>query len=94
LADLRITASRVRQIPLPLLIQQLIAPIAVHMMMRPAVPELSGLRVARFEDRVSLRERGHRHTAGQGLMDTWSQLRGQAASRVMISSVVSGGWKA
>ena len=38
-----IRAGRIRDIPLPLLIQQLIAPVAVHMLVRPAVPELPGL---------------------------------------------------
>ena len=38
-----IQAGRIRAIPLPLLIQQLIAPVAVHMLVRPAVPELPGL---------------------------------------------------
>jgi hypothetical protein len=38
-----ITGGRVRDIPLPLLIQQLIAPIAVHMLVRPAGPQLAGL---------------------------------------------------
>ena len=38
-----VAAGRIRELPLPLLIQQLIAPIAVHMMVRPAVPTLPGL---------------------------------------------------
>ena len=38
-----IRAGRIRDIPLPLLIQQLIAPVTVHMLVRPAVPELPGL---------------------------------------------------
>jgi AcrR family transcriptional regulator len=38
-----IQAGRIRDIPLPLLIQQLIAPVAVHMLVRPAVPQLPGL---------------------------------------------------
>jgi AcrR family transcriptional regulator len=38
-----ISAGRVRDMPLPLLIQQLIAPVAVHMLIRPAVPHLPGV---------------------------------------------------
>jgi hypothetical protein len=38
-----ITAGRVRDVPLPLLIQQLIAPIAMHMLVRPAVSALPGV---------------------------------------------------
>lgn len=38
-----IQAGRIRDLPLSLLIQQLIAPIAVHMLVRPAVPQLPGL---------------------------------------------------
>lgn len=38
-----VRAGRIRDLPLPLLIQQLIAPIAVHLLVRPAVPELQGL---------------------------------------------------
>jgi AcrR family transcriptional regulator len=39
-----ITAGRIRDLPLPLLIQQMLAPIAVHTMVRPAadnIPEIS-----------------------------------------------------
>jgi AcrR family transcriptional regulator len=36
-------AGRIRDLPLPLLIQQLIAPIAVHLLVRPAVPQLQGV---------------------------------------------------
>jgi hypothetical protein len=39
-----IAAGRIRDdLALPLLIQQLIAPIAMHMLVRPAVPALPGL---------------------------------------------------
>jgi AcrR family transcriptional regulator len=38
-----IAAGRIRDMPTPLLIQQLIAPVAVHMLIRPAVPHLPGL---------------------------------------------------
>lgn len=38
-----IEAGRIRNISLPLLIQQLIAPVAVHMLVRPAVPQLPEL---------------------------------------------------
>lgn len=38
-----VAAGRVRDLPLALLIQQLIAPVAVHMLVRPAVPALPGL---------------------------------------------------
>ncbi|HYX99646.1 MAG TPA: hypothetical protein VE908_08870 [Mycobacterium sp.] len=38
-----IRAGRIRDIPLTLLIQQLIAPVAVHMLVRPAVPQLPQL---------------------------------------------------
>jgi AcrR family transcriptional regulator len=40
-----IQAGRIRDLPLPLLIQQLIAPIAVHMLVRPAVSQLPALAV-------------------------------------------------
>lgn len=40
-----IQAGRIRELPLPLLIQQLVAPIAVHMLVRPAVSRLAGLEV-------------------------------------------------
>jgi hypothetical protein len=38
-----ITAGRIRDLPLPLLIQQMLAPIAIHTMVRPAadsIPEI------------------------------------------------------
>jgi hypothetical protein len=38
-----VTAGRVRDLPLPLLIQQMLAPIAIHTMVRPAavnIPEI------------------------------------------------------
>jgi AcrR family transcriptional regulator len=38
-----ITAGRIRDLPLPLLIQQLIAPVTMHMLVRPATPALPGL---------------------------------------------------
>lgn len=40
-----VQAGRVRDLPLPLLIQQLVAPIAVHMLLRPAVSHLPALAV-------------------------------------------------
>lgn len=39
----QIEAGRIRDIPLALLIQQLIAPVTVHMLVRPAVPQLPEL---------------------------------------------------
>ena len=38
-----VQAGRIRDLPLPLLIQQLVAPVAVHMLVRPAVSRLPGL---------------------------------------------------
>jgi AcrR family transcriptional regulator len=38
-----VAAGRIRDLPLPLLIHQLLAPIAVHMLVRPGVPKLAGL---------------------------------------------------
>ena len=38
-----ITAGHIRDLPLTLLFQLLIAPIAVHMLVRPAAPQLAGL---------------------------------------------------
>ncbi|OBI37131.1 TetR/AcrR family transcriptional regulator [Mycobacterium colombiense] len=38
-----INTGTIRELPIPLLIQQLLAPIAVHMLIRPAVPQLAGL---------------------------------------------------
>jgi AcrR family transcriptional regulator len=38
-----IAAGRIRNLPVPLLIQQLVAPIAVHLLVRPAMPQLAGL---------------------------------------------------
>lgn len=37
-----VQAGRIRDLPLPLLIQQLIAPVAVHMLVRPAASRLPG----------------------------------------------------
>jgi hypothetical protein len=44
-----VQAGRIRDLPLPLLIQQLVAPIAVHMLVRPAVPQLPGLELPDLE---------------------------------------------
>jgi AcrR family transcriptional regulator len=44
-----VQAGRIRDLPLPLLIQQLIAPIAVHMLVRPAVPQLPGLELPELD---------------------------------------------
>lgn len=38
-----VAAGRIRNIPLPLLIQQLGAPITIHMLSRPAMPQLPGV---------------------------------------------------
>ena len=38
-----VAAGRIRDLPLPLLVQQLMAPIAVHMLLRPAAPAMPGL---------------------------------------------------
>jgi hypothetical protein len=38
-----IQAGRIRELPLPLLVQQLLAPIVVHMMLRPNAANLPGL---------------------------------------------------
>jgi AcrR family transcriptional regulator len=42
-ANGEIAAGRIRDIPLPLLIHQLLAPVVVHMLVRPAVPQPPGL---------------------------------------------------
>jgi AcrR family transcriptional regulator len=39
----QIAAGRIRELPRALLIQQLVAPVAMHMLMRPATPEITGL---------------------------------------------------
>lgn len=44
-----VAAGRIRELPLPLLIQQLVAPIAVHMLVRPAVPTLPGLELPELD---------------------------------------------
>lgn len=38
-----VAAGHIRDLPLPLLVQQLMAPVAVHMLLRPAAPALPGL---------------------------------------------------
>lgn len=38
-----IQAARLRDLPLPLMIQQLIAPIAIHMLVRPTMPGIPGM---------------------------------------------------
>lgn len=40
-----VAAGRIRDIPLPLLIQQLLAPIVIHMLARPVMPQLPGVEV-------------------------------------------------
>lgn len=37
-----VDAGRIRDIPMPLLIQQLLAPVAIHMLLRPAMPQPPG----------------------------------------------------
>ncbi|HZC11333.1 MAG TPA: TetR/AcrR family transcriptional regulator [Mycobacterium sp.] len=39
----QIETGQVREIPLPLLIQQLIAPLAIHMLTRPNLPQIPGI---------------------------------------------------
>ena len=41
-----VQAGHIRDIPLPLLIQQLIAPISIHMLMRPTCPAIPGLELS------------------------------------------------
>jgi AcrR family transcriptional regulator len=38
-----VQAGRLRDLPLPLLIQQLVAPIAIHMLLRPISPQIPGI---------------------------------------------------
>ena len=40
-----VKAGRIRDVPLPLLIQQLIAPVAIHMLMRPSMHTIPGLQL-------------------------------------------------
>jgi AcrR family transcriptional regulator len=49
LAD-EITAGRIRDLPLPLLIQQLLAPIGIHTMVRPAVVNIPGVKLPELDD--------------------------------------------
>lgn len=39
----QVQAGRLRDLPLPLLIQQLVAPIAMHMLVRPVMPQIPGI---------------------------------------------------
>ncbi|MGH3724112.1 MAG: TetR/AcrR family transcriptional regulator [Mycobacterium sp.] len=38
-----VKAGRIRDLPLPLLIQQLLAPVVMHMLLRPAMPQIPGM---------------------------------------------------
>lgn len=38
-----VQSGRLRDIPLPLLIHQLVAPITIHMLVRPAIPQIPGI---------------------------------------------------
>jgi hypothetical protein len=49
LAD-EITAGRIRDLPLPLLIQQMLAPIAVHTMVRPAIDNIPEVEMPELDD--------------------------------------------
>ena len=49
LAD-EITAGRIRDLPLPLLIQQLLAPIGIHTMVRPAVVNIPGVELPELDE--------------------------------------------
>lgn len=40
-----VQAGRIRDVPLPLLLQQLIAPVVIHMLMRPTMPAIPGIEV-------------------------------------------------
>jgi AcrR family transcriptional regulator len=42
-------AGRIRDLPLPLLIQQLLAPVVIHMLLRPAMPQLPGIEVPNLD---------------------------------------------
>jgi AcrR family transcriptional regulator len=44
-----VAAGRVRDIPLPLLIQQLLAPIVIHMLARPVMPQIPGIELPDLE---------------------------------------------
>jgi hypothetical protein len=44
-----IQGGRLRDMPLPLLIQQLIAPIAIHMLLRPTMPQIPGMQLPDLE---------------------------------------------
>ena len=37
-----VQAGHIRDLPLPLLIQQLVAPVAIHMLVRPVIPAVPG----------------------------------------------------
>ncbi|MBS4730159.1 TetR/AcrR family transcriptional regulator [Mycobacterium sp. SM1] len=38
-----VDAGRIRDVPLPLLIHQLLAPVVIHMLLRPAIPTIPGI---------------------------------------------------
>jgi AcrR family transcriptional regulator len=40
-----VEAGRLRDLPMPLLIQQLLAPLAIHMLVRPAMPQIPGIEI-------------------------------------------------
>lgn len=44
-----VQAGRIRDIPLPLLLQQLIAPVIIHMLMRPTMPAIPGIDVPNLD---------------------------------------------
>lgn len=42
-------SRRLHDIPLPLLIQQLMAPVMMHMLVRPAMPQIPGIEVPNLD---------------------------------------------
>lgn len=44
-----VAAGRLRDLPLPLLIQQLLSPVMLHMLIRPAAPQLPGIEMPDLE---------------------------------------------
>jgi hypothetical protein len=45
-----ITAGRIRDLPLPLLIQQMLAPIGVHTMLRPAIENIQEVELPQLDE--------------------------------------------
>ncbi len=49
-----VRAGRIRALPVPLLLQQLIGPVVVHLLMRPALPRRSGLEQPDLDETCAL----------------------------------------